>query len=260
MQEQQNIKASFQGDIIGKEYIHLPTTGSTNDVVFEIGKTWQHAEGVVVTSDRQTAGRGRHWVSPPSVNLYCSVRIPSAFHREEKQVLPLIAAVSVVRAIRFSTDLCAAIKWPNDILLENKKTGGILLETRTSGISYDLIALGIGLNVNMSLDSFPGDIKHSATSLLIEGKKEIDRSALLDDILATLDSDLRVLASGGRAQLLREWLKYSMTIGKTVQVQQDKTGVSGFAEGISYGGELLIRLTSGKIQAVTAGDIVISDL
>ncbi|UCE71500.1 MAG: hypothetical protein JSU99_09465, partial [Nitrospiraceae bacterium] len=95
--------------------------------------------------------------------------------------------------------LCAAIKWPNDILLQNKKRAGILLETRTSGISYDLIALGIGLNVNMTLDSFPGDIKHSATSLLIEGKKEIDRSALPDDILAALDSDLRVLASGGQS-------------------------------------------------------------
>jgi BirA family biotin operon repressor/biotin-[acetyl-CoA-carboxylase] ligase len=265
MFSKETISAVFKGDIIGREVIFYEVTTSTNDKVMEIGQ--RGVEGTVVVADAQTHGRGRFgrdWVSPPNVNLYFTVLLKPPFAPKDAPFITLMAAVAVVSAIREYTGLDAVIKWPNDILIRDKKVGGILTEMKSSMDRIDLITLGVGVNVNMALNMLPKDIKPLTTSLKEEKGEYVNRVELLKAIFAKLEYWYKSLLEGRRKVLLDEWLRLDSTIGKEVNVKtRDGTTrfqeriMSGIAEGISDEGELIVRLFSGTVEKVCAGDVTI---
>jgi len=189
MTAQDDFKKTYRGDIIGREVIVLESAVSTNDAAREIGCHRDDPEGIVVIADEQTGGRGRFgrtWISPPGVNLYCSVILKPDIVSGNVQVVTLAAAVAVASAIRQETGINAEIKWPNDILVNNRKVCGILAETRSGGSSPALLIVGIGVNVNMHRDAFDDDFKGLATSLKIEKKHSVNRGSLFQrDIVQT---------------------------------------------------------------------------
>ena len=248
----------FKGDIIGREIIFYEITASTNDRAMEIGE--RGIEGTIIIADAQEHGRGRfdrEWISPPDVNLYFTVLLKPPFLPKEATLITLMAAVAVVSAIKEYTRLNAVIKWPNDILIRGKKAAGILTEMKSSMDRIDYVALGIGVNVNMSLDMLPESVSTLATSLIIEKGQPVNRIELLGIILSKLEYWYKTLLSNEKKALLKEWLHLDSTIGKEISVKIQDRVVSGTAEGISEEGELILRLSSGNIEKMCAGEVTI---
>ncbi len=248
----------LKGDIIGKEIIFYEKTSSTNDRAMEIGKS--AAEGTVIIAETQENGRGRFdrvWVSPPHVNLYFTVLLKPPFLPKEATLITFMAAVAVVSAIQEYTGLNAVIKWPNDILIRGKKVGGILTEMKSDMERIEYLSLGIGINVNMPLNMLPEKVRSFATSLSTEKGYDIIRVELLGAILFKLEYWYKNLLRGERKALLHEWLNLDSTIGKKVSVKVHDRVVSGTAEGISDEGELIVRLPSGDVEKMRAGEVTI---
>jgi BirA family biotin operon repressor/biotin-[acetyl-CoA-carboxylase] ligase len=260
MLTEDNLKDIFKGEIIGKEIIFLRSTTSTNDIAIEIGQQREDIDGIVIITDEQTGGRGRFgrcWISPPGVNLYFTVLLKPPSPPAEASVLTLAAPVAVVSAIRTYTGLQAEIKWPNDILINKKKTGGILMEMKSRKGRISLIAAGIGVNVNMPLDAMTDDIRQHATSLKIESRKHVDRVELLRLILSELEKAYKILLNGNKRALINEWLRLNSTIGNKIKIQMEQRILSGFAEGITEMGELILRLPSGGAETINAGEVTV---
>jgi BirA family biotin operon repressor/biotin-[acetyl-CoA-carboxylase] ligase len=262
----EEVRKVFRGEIIGRDIIFLDSTTSTNDTAMEIGLQRKDPEGIVVVTDAQSSGRGRlgrSWISPPGVNLYFTVLLRPSLQVKKTPLIVLMAAVAVVSAIRKHTGLKAEIKWPNDILIKGRKTGGVLLEMRSDSGNMGLIALGIGVNVNLSLDMLPEELRERATSLKREKKSDVDRIGLLGSMLAELDRCYKIFLSGDKTVIFNEWLRLDSTIGKRVTVEgvpaslSTYDSISGIAEGIDDSGRLLVRLSSGGLQRVSAGDVTI---
>lgn len=257
---QDNIKDIFHGDIIGSDIIFYESTTSTNDRALEIGRNRDHPEGIVVIADSQTKGRGRlgkKWISPSGVNLYFSVILQPPFSQQESTILSLAAAASAVSAIRDYTGLNASIKWPNDVLINGKKTGGILIDYKSGHGKTDMLIIGMGINVNMTLDKLPDDIKPCSTSLMIESGVEINRTELLGRLLSELESSYKLLIKGDRQLLINRWADSVSTIGKEISVKIKERIITGIAESVTGSGGLTIRLPDGREEIINAGDVTI---
>jgi len=260
MFNKEKIGAIFHGDIIGKEIICLETATSTNDVAMELAVQRENPEGIVVIADTQTKGRGRFgrtWISPPGVNFYFTVILRPPIPPHEAALITLMAAVAVVSAIREYTGLKAGIKWPNDILINGKKAGGILSEMKSARGRISFMAVGIGLNVNMSINDFPEEISALSTSLKIESGEPFDRVELLGKIFAELERTYKILLQGNKRALINDWIRLNSTLGSNVIVKNHDRIISGIAENINDNGELLVRLPSGEMEIVTAGEVTI---
>jgi BirA family biotin operon repressor/biotin-[acetyl-CoA-carboxylase] ligase len=257
---QENLKNIFHGDIIGSDIIFYESTTSTNDRAIEIGRNRDSPEGIVVIADSQTQGRGRlgrKWISPSGVNLYFSVILQPPFSQQESTILSLAAAASAVSAIKDYTGLNANIKWPNDILINGKKTGGILIEYKSGPGKTDMLVIGMGLNVNMTLDNLPDEIKPFSTSLMIEKGSDVHRIELFSKLLANLESSYKLLIKGDRQMLINTWADSVSTIGKEIQVKVKDQIITGTAEAITGSGGLMIRLPDGREEIVNAGEVTI---
>jgi BirA family biotin operon repressor/biotin-[acetyl-CoA-carboxylase] ligase len=256
----EEIASAIKGRIIGREIICLESTSSTNDSALEIGRNRTDPEGIVVVADMQTRGRGRlgrGWLSPAGVNLYFSVLLNPPLSPKEASILTLAVPVAVVSAIRENTGLPARIKWPNDILINGKKAGGVLIEMRSGKAAYHLLAAGIGINVNMTPDALPSEIRPVSTSLQMEKGESVNRSELLGGVLSCLENTYKNLLNGNKRALINEWLRLNCTIGNRVSVRNQDKIITGIADNINDRGELIVRLSSGEIKTFSAGDVTI---
>jgi len=261
----EKLSSAFKGGTIGKEIIFFESVESTNNTAMDIGVQREDPEGVVVIADAQKSGRGRlgrSWLSPPGGNLYFTLLLRPSFPPREAPLLTLIAAVAIVFAIREHTGLSAVIKWPNDILVGDKKAGGILMEMRSDANRINLLALGIGVNVNLFPEMLPEGVRELTTTLKQETGRSINRVKLFEVMLRHLERWYKILLNGDKKVLFNEWLSLDSTIGREVKVERSGLSeegkiISGIAEGINGDGQLLIRLSSGKIEKVSAGDVTI---
>ena len=153
---------------------------STNDIARQQALS-KAPEGTAVIADRQTTGRGRlrrEWVSPQGNIAVTIVLYPA---RKDLHFLTMLASLAVLYSIEKTTGLKCQLKWPNDVLINNKKVCGILLESQAASDSVDYAIIGIGINVNMKLADYP-EIASIATSLADETGKEISRAVLLRNL------------------------------------------------------------------------------
>ncbi len=253
------IRAAVKGNIIGREVIFFESTTSTNDRAMEFGQKG-YPEGVLVIADTQEKGKGRlgrTWFSPSGVNLYFSVLLRPTFSPKDAALLTLMAAVATVSGIKKNAGLDASIKWPNDILIRDKKVGGILTEMKSDMDRINFVVLGIGINVNLRLGSLHKNIRSIATSLKQETRKSINRTELLGQVLRELEYWYKALLRDRKEPLLDEWRAMSSTLGNKVSVRTKDRVISGIAEDIAKDGELIVRLPSGLIEKVYAGEVTI---
>jgi BirA family biotin operon repressor/biotin-[acetyl-CoA-carboxylase] ligase len=253
---------------------YTPSTASTNAdaLVYlqqDTGPTSLH--GMTILTERQTAGRGRRgrtWHSPAQGNIYGSVIVVPApgANRPAPWLswVPLFSALAVADCLSSHSGLAVSVKWPNDLLIGDKKLGGILCE-QTSTVDKTLtIIIGIGLNINAALDSFPDELRAGATSLKAECGRSFDRVAILADLFYCLEQRLDHLFLDGPAGMVDEFTQRCSTLGKRVRVTLEEKGlVQGIAESIGADGCLCLRLLSeggsplsGSLLEIRSAEVV----
>ncbi|MBI4690234.1 MAG: biotin--[acetyl-CoA-carboxylase] ligase [Nitrospirae bacterium] len=285
---------------IGTEIVFLESIDSTNTFAMGLaGKGSPH--GTVVIADTQTKGKGRSgrtWVSPPKGNLYMSIILRPEIEPKDATLLVIMAAVACAIAIKKTSGLRVKIKWPNDLMVSDKKLGGILTEMKSDFDRITFAVIGIGINVNMEIKDFPQDIRNIATSireelgtlpsipshqgrggkrgsfhtggkpkelpspLVGEGKGEGDfripsRTFIVAEILEEMNRWYEILIKNGREPLLDEWRRLSSTPGSKVEVTVGEKTYAGIAEDIDDKGMLLLRLPSGVVEKISAGDLTV---
>lgn len=173
--------------IIGKRIIHYKEIDSTNDEAKRLIKEGL-GEGTVILADSQSRGRGKPgscWFSFPGAGIYLSAIVKPYKNPKDLAPITLVAAESVVSAIEKISGLKAQIKLPNDVFLNDKKVSGILVERMASGH----LIIGIGVNVNNSVGSFPPEIRKTATSLRIESSRDFDLGEFLNRLISELNKE-----------------------------------------------------------------------
>jgi BirA family transcriptional regulator, biotin operon repressor / biotin---[acetyl-CoA-carboxylase] ligase len=249
------IQSGLNTKIIGKKIIVLDTVTSTMDEAFRLGME-NCLEGTVVCAEAQSKGRGRlgrAWSSPKSKGLYFSFVLRPSLPLNQLSQLTLMSAVAVAQAIEDISDLKPSIKWPNDILLQNRKLAGILTELRAESDQVKFVVVGIGLNVNTSLPQLtPG-----AASLKVAAGRSFDRTLVFKAILGSLEKGYLRLLDHDFAQVMEEWKKRSATLKKRIRITDPNGILEGEAVDLDEDGALLIRKDNGIVVKKTAGDVFI---
>lgn len=245
--------------VIGRDIRVFQETASTNDVVEKLARDGV-AEGVVVFAEGQTRGRGRlgrTWLSPAGKGLWFSVLLRPKMRPQAATQLTVVAATALARAIRTHTLLSPTIKWPNDLLVNNRKAAGILTELSAELDKIKHVVLGIGLDVNLTAHEFTPELRKTATSLLVESGRHIHRAELAAAILTALDHDYGRLAAGEFADLAEEWESHCSTLGRRICIHLGTRAVRGRAEALDEDGALLVRTDHGRIERITGGDVTL---
>jgi BirA family transcriptional regulator, biotin operon repressor / biotin---[acetyl-CoA-carboxylase] ligase len=216
--------------------------------------------GGIVTAVRQSGGRGRRgkaWVSPAG-GLWMSVVIKQPLALARAAELTLLTAVAVRRAILSETGLAVDIKWPNDLLYDGRKLCGILAEIRADGETVQHAVIGIGLNVNVAVDSLPSEIQAVATSIRGETGRTTSMVAMMTAILQRLEPLVDSLSENGAGfqAVAPEWQAHCITIGKSVTVQTPAGQIEGFATHADDHGVLYVRDSDGHTHAIHSGDVL----
>jgi BirA family biotin operon repressor/biotin-[acetyl-CoA-carboxylase] ligase len=251
--------ATLATRVVGREIRHVTQTGSTNDDLKLIARAGA-AEGFVLGADEQTEGRGRRgraWSAPPGSSLLCSTLLrPAWLPPTDAFYLTILAAVACAEAIEAVADLQVELKWPNDLLFDDRKLGGILVETEIANSVLSWAIVGIGLNVNWDTSSHP-ELRTTATTLAAAAGRPVSRVALLASLLRHLDDRYLRLRAGQRQQLFENWRGRLATLGKPVRAEIAAGAIEGYAEGVTPQGALIIRDGAGKRHELTAGDVTV---
>lgn len=235
------------------QIIWLNETTSTNDALRQLAQQGAPA-GTVVVADHQTAGRGRRgnpWVAPAGRNLLVSILLRPEFPMEIWPQLTHATALALAQFLE-STGLTPQIKWPNDVLVNDRKICGILLETFTHQEGAFVI-LGLGLNVNETAEEFPPELASTATSLAIETQRPWDREEVLDSLLQHIDDCWWRVAEHFPA-MLRAVERRSHLTGHRISLEREGRVEQGIVRGLSHSGGLLLEDDSGQLQVIHSAE------
>jgi len=234
-------------------------TDSTNSDAAALGREGA-AGGTVVIADAQRAGRGRlgrSWVSTPGVNLYASVLMRPQIAAAEAPQLSLVAGVAVAATLE-REGLAPRIKWPNDVLLEGRKVCGILTEVEADADRVGFVVIGVGVNLNSTLEHFPAELHDKATSVLLASGRRVDRERFAAGLLGELERCYERFVAGGFAALAPEWNSRAALLGSQVNVSGAGEQVNGRCLGIDRDGALLVEERAGvEPRRVLAGDVTL---
>jgi BirA family biotin operon repressor/biotin-[acetyl-CoA-carboxylase] ligase len=214
-------------------------------------------EGTLVVAEEQTAGRGRfgrHWVSQRSAGLYFTLILRPTLAPSAAPVLTLTAGVASAEAIEETTQLATDLRWPNDVLVNEKKCAGILVEMNAEPLRIAHMLVGIGINVNQQ--RIPQELAVEATSLSLEAGRSFSRLELLISVLKRLEHYYnRLLERGPKEILARFEAMSTYARGKRVAVTDGPSVVTGVTEGLTPEGILLVRSDDGRTEKILAGQV-----
>ncbi len=234
------------GEVVWRLH-YEPSCSSTQDLARAAAARGAE-QGWTVVTDLQREGRGRQgrsWVAPAETALLFSTIMRPPL--DVLPLLPLLAALTVAGGIEVSTGAVPDLKWPNDVLFNGKKLGGILLE-RPAGAD---VVLGVGLNVNQSRANVPD----GGTSLAIELGHALEREPLLAAILNDLGNAYERADREGVGWIVPGWRSRSSMLGNPVAFHRDGALIRGIAEDVSEDGALQVRLDDGARVSVVAGEV-----
>ncbi len=215
-------------------------------------------EGTLIVANTQTKGRGRlgrSWISPPGSGLYLSIILRPDCPSNRFPRLTLTAGVAVASAIQ-QTGMKPQLKWPNDILIADRKVGGILAEAVFNQKRIDFAILGIGINVNTKRGELPVSVRSLATSLRLSLGKPVSRMYLLQTLLYLLEPWYEFFCTGAFETILEAWCEFDNTLGRVVEVFLPERRLVGVAEALEPDGALLVRDKRGCLHRIVAGDVV----
>lgn len=239
----------LQTKTLGRRVIYLTSTTSTMEIARREADE-SAEEGTLVIAEEQSAGRGRFgrkWVSPAGQNLYLTMLLRPDVARLRR--LSIIAPLAVCRAVEATTSLRPQIKWPNDVLIENRKLSGVLIESEFVGGEPRYALVGIGLNVNFRTDDT--EVASIATSIARETGQNVSR----ERVLAALLNEFEALYEGPGELAHVEWRARLETLGREVTVTFREERHTGLAEDVDAEGNLLLRTADGSLMTLEAGEV-----
>ncbi|HHL39644.1 MAG TPA: biotin--[acetyl-CoA-carboxylase] ligase [Deltaproteobacteria bacterium] len=252
------IGAGLATEFVGRSLHFHEELDSTNRTAHELAAAGA-PEGAAVVAESQRAGRGRlgrRWHSPPGLNIHTSIVLRPAVEPHRAHGLTLMAAVALAETIASTAGVRPALKWPNDVLIEGRKTAGILLELVSEADRVGFVVVGMGVNVNSTADDFPPELRGRATSLRQAAGTELSRTALLQALYLNVEKWYKVLLHAGLGPVLDAWRGYFGHEGRTVRVRGlGGETVEGVCAGVDSDGALLVRRPSGRVERVLAGDV-----
>lgn len=253
----QELSWRLETKVIGQKILAYDTVDSSNAVAYALAEQGA-PEGTAVFAEAQSKGRGRlgrSWVSPKAQGIYFSLILRPKTASSEAALLTLLAGVSCSEAIREISGLAAQIRWPNDILVNQRKVCGILTEMSQANEKVKFLIVGIGLNVNTPADKLPP----GASSLREESKDgqiHFTRLELARELLRQLDQDYHYFTHRGSATVIERWSNFSALSGKRVKVVLPNRTIEGLAQDIDRQGALIVRLDNGFKQHIVAAEAV----
>lgn len=240
----------------GRNLIYLSETDSTNLQAMKLGAEGA-PHGTLVVAEAQSMGkgrRGRNWVSPAGTNLYMSLLLRPEFEAVKAPMLTLLMAYSVAEALKECEQIETQIKWPNDLILNKKKICGILTEMSMKEQEIGHVVIGVGINVNT--ESFPQELKESATSLRAEIGRRLSREALLACVMNKFEENYKEFCEAGDLScVLKGYNQILVNIGKEVRILEPGNEYNGKAHGINNLGELQVEKGDGSMVSVFAGEV-----
>lgn len=250
------LESSMNTEWAGKNVLYFNETDSTNTAAKKAAEDGG-PHGTLVVTDSQSGGkgrRGRTWASLPGSGLYMSIILRPQLHPSSASMLTLVAAMAVVDGLKQKTGLETAIKWPNDIVCNGKKLCGILTEMSTELECINYVVTGIGINVNN--ESFPEEIRNTATSLRLEQGYRSARGELAGAVMKSFEKYYgEFIKTCDMSRLKEEYNRHLVNKDKIVQVLRPDSEYSGTSLGINDGGELLVKKESGQIEMVLSGEV-----
>jgi len=247
------------GGRFGRPLHRLGSVASTNLEALKLAAAGA-PEGTAVIAEEQTAGRGRlnrTWQSPPGCNLYLSLVLRPGVEPAEAPQITMLAGVAVAKVLDRRCPGAVGIKWPNDVMIRDRKVCGILTELRLSGGGISSVIVGIGINVNIRREELDPAFRDAATSLLEETGAESDRTVLAADLLEELEILYDLWIRDGFEAVRPHWLPYSILTGKRIRVAFQDEVEEGTAVGLDADGALLLEEPGGVRKRVLAGDATI---
>ncbi|MDT3699709.1 MAG: biotin--[acetyl-CoA-carboxylase] ligase [Thermincola sp.] len=247
----------LNGMVFGRQVIYRETVVSTNELAKELARK-EAEEGTVVIAEEQTGGKGRMervWYSPPGQGLWFSTILRPVIKPVDASKLTLVSAVAVAKTIREVADIPAGIKWPNDVLVNQRKVAGILIEMSAEIDRINYLVLGIGVNVSLDGTSIPGELANVATSLEAENKLKVTRVELLAALLNNLDKLYEDFLAGKFKQILNSWKEMSVTLNRRVKVISGSEVEEGVASDLDEDGALVLLKSDGSRKRILSGDV-----
>lgn len=244
----------------GYQILHMPCVDSTNEEAKRQADNGA-PHGSVFWADVQTAGkgrRGREWVSESAENLYFTLLLRPSLEPEKLSMLTLLMAYAVAQGLEAKTSLPPKIKWPNDLVLANKKVCGILSEMKLDGRRAAYCVIGVGINIGQKV--FPLELQDKATSLVSEGVKtepEDLLKAILEAFIGLYDT---FMVSGDLSFIMDQYNEMLAGRNGMVRVLEPGGEYEGKSLGINSTGELLVEREDGTIQQVYAGEVSVRGL
>jgi len=219
-------------------------------------------EGTIVIAESQSAGRGRlgrHWHSPPGVNVYCTLVLRPPRPPAVVPQIALVAGVAVADAVRDTIGRAAELKWPNDVLVGGRKVAGILTEMEGEAERVAFVLVGIGVNVNLDPAALPPELAKYATSLRAVSGAALDRVAFTARLLGALEARYGQYLAGGFAAIRPAFEATALLTGRAVRVSGPDTTIRGRVVGVDDEGALLLERDGGETVRVLAGEVTLHD-
>lgn len=246
------IEASLGAKPAGRKVLVYESTSSTNDVAWEYSQNTSN-DGLCVFAETQGKGRGRRgnqWIAEKGQSVLCSMLLTGSELGAE--LLTIASAVATAEAIaKFTASTAARIKWPNDVVLNDRKVAGVLLESRTSGKKSDYV-IGVGINCHQEEGFFEGaDFALAGTSIDIVSGEFTDRNKLAQELIDRLDHWLE-MAQVDSKKVTDRWSQLSSQLGHHVTVEYNQRRFSGNCVGVDPVGGLILQLDSGGVRMFEA--------
>ena len=243
---------------VGKSVICFEEVGSTNDVAFDLGREG-NTDGAVVLAESQRSGRGRlnrRWISPPGKNILLSVLLIDSDGRMGHGALTIAAGLAVAEGIEIATDLRAKLKWPNDVMIADKKAAGVLVELRKIG-QVPAAVIGIGVNAN----AFPPDdrVDRPVTSIADELGYPVDRIDVVRSILRRMDKWIDRIERGSPSELRDAWISRCGMLGERITVLHKNDRYVGRVLEVSPLEGLILQGDEGQITKVPVDGSTVLD-
>ena len=250
------IKWGLNTDWIAHSVIHKESTPSTQILAHQVARE-QAPHGTVIISDEQTEGKGRlnrKWHSEKNNGIWMSILLRPQIPPQHAPQLTLMTA-TVLAEVLSDHRIQPSIKWPNDLLLQEKKVAGILTEMQAEQDQIQYIIIGIGMNVNQSEDGLYKNLQEKATSLKIETGRTWSIRQLIQDILKKFENVYNYYIENGFAEIKKKWENYGFKIGEPIHIKMVKNEWEATFLGIGEDGALLTTSAEGMPTKVYSAEI-----
>ncbi len=249
---EKGLKTSF----VGRNIYYYQSIDSTSSLAKRLAQEGA-PEGSLVIAEEQFGGRGRRgrrWISPKGASILATVILRPDILPHEVPRLTILGALSIADSIRQVTGMESELRWPNEVLLNNKRVGGILTEFDAELDKVNSAMIGMGINVNFDPAEFP-ELANETTSLSVEVGGKVSRVELLQVLLEQIEDNYNLLRGGNFHQIVGRWNSHCWGLGKRVQVISGDTRKIGILRGTDDSGCLVMTTEGGEARIAMSGDI-----